>query len=131
MASDKMVPPPDVLDRPDDWIRRYYDFFLQRGNSRSGHVVDGQGGPSVSEREINRLRDFYQGLTDELGRVRQHAEEANKVSEGLMHLCQDHLTILADLEQQNADLRKENRNLRDKVNQQLKEDDRCNSLLSA
>jgi len=83
----------------------------------------------VSEREINRLRDFYQGLTDELGRVRQHAEEANKVSEGLMHLCQDHLTILGELEQQNADLRRENRNLREKINQQLKEDDRCNSLL--
>jgi F0F1-type ATP synthase epsilon subunit len=85
----------------------------------------------VSERELNRLRDFYHGLTDELGRVRQHAEEANKVSEGLMHLCQDHLTILADLEQQNADLRRENRNIREKLNQQLKEDDRCKTLLSA
>ena len=85
----------------------------------------------MSEREINRLRDFYQGLTDELGRVRQHAEEANKVSEGLMHLCQDHLTILGELEQQNADLRKENRNLKDRINQQLKEDDKCSSLLSA
>lgn len=85
----------------------------------------------MSERELNRLRDFYHGLTDELGRVRQHAEEANKVSEGLMHLCQDHLTILADLEQQNADLRRENRNIREKLNQQLKEDDRCKTLLSA
>jgi hypothetical protein len=131
MASNQMVPSPHVLHGPDDWIRRYYDFFLQRGNSRPGHVVDGQGGPSVSERELNRLRDFYHGLTDELGRVRQHAEEANKVSEGLMHLCQDHLTILGELEQQNADLRKENRNLKDKINQQLKEDDRCSSLLSA
>lgn len=85
----------------------------------------------MSEREINRLRDFYHGLTDELGRVRSHAEEANKVSEGLMHLCQDHLTILSDLEQQNADLRKENRNLKERLNQNLKEDDRCNPLLSA
>ena len=131
MASDKMVPSSDVLHGPDDWICRYYDFFLQRRNSRPRHVVDGQGGHPVSEREINRLRDFYHGLTDELGRVRQHAEEANKVSEGLMHLCQEHLTILAELEQQNADLRKENRNLKEKINQQLKEDDRCNSLLSA
>jgi hypothetical protein len=48
-----------------------------------------------------------------------------------MHLCQDHLTILADLEQQNADLRRENRNIREKLNQQLKEDDRCKTLLSA
>lgn len=85
----------------------------------------------MSEREINRLRDFYHGLTEELGRVRQHAEEANKVSEGLMHLCQDHLTILGELEQQNADLRKENRNLKERLNTQLKEDARCSHLFSA
>jgi len=85
----------------------------------------------VSEREINRLRDFYHGLTDELGRVRSHAEEANKVSEGLMHLCQEHLTILGELEQQNADLRRENRNLKERLNIQLKEDERCSHLFSA
>ena len=48
-----------------------------------------------------------------------------------MHLCQEHLGILAELEQQNADLRRENRNLKEKINTQLKEDDRCSSLLSA
>lgn len=131
MAGNEMVSSPDVLDGPDDWIRRYYDFFLQRGNGRQGHVVDGQRAGPVSEREINRLRDFYQGLTDELGRVRSHAEEANKVSEGLMHLCQEHLTILGELEQQNADLRRENRNLKERLNIQLKEDERCSHLFSA
>jgi len=131
MAGDKMVPSPELLNRPDDWIRRYYDFFHQRTNGGQGHVVDGQGGHFVSEREINRLRDFYHGLTDELGRVRSHAEEANKVSEGLMHLCQEHLTILGELEQQNADLRRENRNLKERLNIQLKEDERCSHLFSA
>ena len=82
----------------------------------------------MSEREINRLRDFYQGLTDELGRVRSHAEEANKVSEGLMHLCQEHLTILGELEQQNADLRRENRNLKIKLNETMKGDNQCSHL---
>ena len=37
MAGDKVVPSPDVLNRPDDWIRRYYDFFLQREIGRA-HV---------------------------------------------------------------------------------------------
>lgn len=85
----------------------------------------------MSELEINRLRDFYQGLTDELGRVRAHAEEANRVSEGLMQLCQDHLTILAELEQQNANLRRDNRNLKERLNKELKEDGKCNHLFSA
>lgn len=84
----------------------------------------------MSEREINRLRDFYHGLTDELAKVRQHADDANKVSEGLMHLCQEHLTILAELEQQNADLRKENRNLKERLQTQIKEDERCKHLFS-
>lgn len=131
MAGDKMVPSPELLNRPDDWIRCYYDFFHQRTNGGQGHVVDGRERTPVSEREINRLRDFYHGLTDELGRVRSHAEEANKVSEGLMHLCQEHLTILGELEQQNADLRQENRNLKERLNIQLKEDERCSHLFSA
>ena len=131
MASQQVVSPPHLLNRSDDWIRRYYGFFNQGRNGGSGDGVDGQGGSPMSDREINRLRDFYHGLTDELGRVRKHAEEANKVSDGLMHLCQEHLTFLAELEQQNADLRKENRNLKERINQQLKEGDRCNSLLSA
>jgi hypothetical protein len=131
MVSPEMVPSPDVFNRSDDWIRRYYDFFLQRGHGGQGNEMDGRERHPVSEREISRLRDFYHGLTDELGRVRQHAEEANKVSEGLMHLCQEHLTILSDLEQQNADLRRENRNFKERLNKELKEDGKCNHLFSA
>jgi len=130
MASDKMVPSPDVLNGPDDWIRRYYDFFLQRGDSRPGHVVDGQGGPSVSERELIRLRDFYHGLTEVVERCQKQVVESNGVVEGLMGITQEHLSMLSELEQQNADLRKENRNLKERLNQELKEDDRCKPLLS-
>ena len=83
----------------------------------------------MSDREIERLRSFYQGLTGELEKCRKYVFDTQSIVEGLMHLCQDHLTILGELEQQNADLRRENRNLREKINQQLKEDDRCNSLL--
>jgi hypothetical protein len=85
----------------------------------------------MSEREINRLRSFYHGLSDELEKVRKHAEESSRVSEGLMQLCQEHLTILAELEQGNADLRKENRNLKERLNNQLQEDERCKHLFSA
>jgi len=82
----------------------------------------------MSEREINRLRDFYHGLTDELEKCRKYVFETQSRMEGLMHLCQDHLTILAELEQSNADLRRENRNLKQRINETFKEDDQCKHL---
>jgi hypothetical protein len=83
----------------------------------------------MSEREINRLRDFYQGLTSEMEKCRKYVLETQSTMDGLMHLCQDHLTILADLEQSNADLRRENRNLKVKINESMKGDNLCSSLL--
>lgn len=85
----------------------------------------------MSEREIIRLRDFYHGLTEVVERCQKQVVESNGVVEGLIGLTQEHLTMLAELEQQNADLRRENRNLKLKVNENLKEDDRCNTLLPA
>jgi hypothetical protein len=38
--------------------------------------------------------------------------ETNGVIEGLVGLCQEHLTMLSDLEYENAKLRQENRNLK-------------------
>ena len=82
----------------------------------------------MSEREINRLRGFYQGLTDELEKCRRYVFDTQSTMEGLMHLCQDHLTILAELEQSNADLRKENRNLKQRINETLKDNEPCKHL---
>ena len=128
MAGNTVVSPPHLLHGPDDWIRRYYDFFLQRGNSRPGHVLDDQGGSSVSDREIERLRSFYQGLTGELEKCRKYVFDTQSIVEGLMHLCQDHLTIIGELEQGNADLRRENRNLKIKLNETMKGDNQCSHL---
>mgnify|MGYP003337836487 CR=1 FL=1 len=84
----------------------------------------------MSEREINRLRDFYQGLTEEMEKCRKYVFDTQATMEGLMHLCQDHLTILADLEQSNADLRRENRNLKAKLNESMKGENICSPLFS-
>ncbi|NCZ96630.1 MAG: hypothetical protein EBZ44_05805 [Verrucomicrobia bacterium] len=63
-------------------------------------------------------------------RCQKQVVESNGVVEGLMGITQEHLSMLSELEQQNADLRKENRNLKERLNQELKEDDRCKPLLS-
>jgi len=82
----------------------------------------------VSDREIERLRSFYQGLTGELEKCRKYVFDTQSIVEGLMHLCQDHLTIIGELEQGNADLRRENRNLKIKLNETMKGDNQCSHL---
>jgi len=63
-------------------------------------------------RELERLRSFYNGLTDTLEVCQKRIVETNGVIEGLVGLCQEHLTMLADLEYENAKLRQENRNIK-------------------
>lgn len=81
----------------------------------------------MSELEINRLRGFYGGLSEALEKTHKHAKEAHEVADGLLSLCQEHLTILGELEQQNADLRRENRNFRLRMGEPSKEKLVCNS----
>ena len=66
----------------------------------------------MSDREIMRLRHFYSGLTDVMESCHKRMLETHSTIEGLMTLCQEHLSMLADLEYENANLMKENRNLR-------------------
>jgi hypothetical protein len=66
----------------------------------------------MSDREVVRLREFYRGLTDIMEKCHKRMLETHSTIEGLMVLCQEHLTILADLEYENANLMRENRNLK-------------------
>jgi hypothetical protein len=76
----------------------------------------------MSDREVVRLRDFYRGLTDVMEQCHKRMVETHSTIEGLMTLCQEHLTILADLEYENANLMRENRNL--KAYQEQKKEDK-------
>lgn len=69
------------------------------------------------DRELERLRGFYNGLTDTLEVCHKRLVETNGVIEGLVGLCQEHLTMLSDLEYENAKLRKENRNIKIHIEQ--------------
>jgi len=71
----------------------------------------------MSDREVERLRDFYRGLTDVMEKCHKRMIETHSTIEGLMTLCQEHLTMLADLEYENANLMRENRNLKAYQNQ--------------
>jgi hypothetical protein len=75
----------------------------------------------MSDREVERLRDFYRGLTDVMEKCHKRMIETHSTIEGLMTLCQEHLTMLADLEYENASLMRENRNLKAYQNQKEEE----------
>lgn len=71
----------------------------------------------MMDRELDRLRSFYRGLTDTLEVCNKRLIETNGVIEGLIGLCQEHLTMLSDLEYENSKLRKENRNMKIHIDQ--------------
>lgn len=68
-------------------------------------------------RELERLRSFYNGLTDTLEVCHKRLVDTNGVIEGLVGLCQEHLTMLSELEYENANLRRENRNMKTHMEQ--------------
>jgi hypothetical protein len=76
---------------------------------------------NMSERGIFRLREFYHGLTGVMEDCHKRMVETHSTIEGLMLLCQEHLTTLAELEHDNAVLLKENENMKAYQEQKRKE----------